>query len=96
MTQDVEKGRARIGAGAPADKNETGYGYFPPSEVSRESEPKPDPIRQALEAAFMDWYGSNYNILDVGLPGDVYDLRDKLNAAFANVSIWSCDAPKTE
>ncbi len=42
---------------------------------------------EALEGAFLDWYGYNFNILDDGGAGDVYGLFLTLNAAAWNASI---------
>ena len=41
-------------------------------------------LRLALEEVFQDWRADNHSALDAGLPGDVLDLRLRLNAASAN------------
>lgn len=51
----------------------------------KEVEVAPELFR-ALERAFYDWWAENGHALDNGVPGDVYDLRLRLNAAFANAS----------
>ncbi len=42
---------------------------------------------EALEGAFFDWYGCNFNILEDGGAGDVYGLFLTLNAAAWNARI---------
>jgi hypothetical protein len=72
------------GAGAP----ESGYGDFMEGLPSGGPIPADlaDPLRELLERAYHEWAGENYYALDVGLSGDVLDLRERLNAAFANAS----------
>jgi hypothetical protein len=48
----------------------------------------------ALEEAFIEWWGENDYLLRVGLPGDVVDLRLRLNAALANSLISALDVPR--
>jgi hypothetical protein len=49
---------------------------------------------EALNDAYYEWSGDNGYLLDVGLPGDLLDLRSRLNAAYANASISALDTPK--
>ena len=80
-------------AGAPGSS----YGDFPAGQPSGEvplPNPLPDPMREALEHVYYDWWGENYYALELGLPGDVLDLREKLNAAFAKASSSSLRAPR--
>lgn len=49
-------------------------------------------IKLALEDEFNDWRAENDYLLSTGLPGDVFDLRLRLNAAFAKAS---SSAPST-
>lgn len=51
-------------------------------------------IRLALEDEFNDWRAENDYLLSVGLPGDVSDLRFRLNAAFTKASMLSLDASR--
>jgi hypothetical protein len=51
-----------------------------------------DKIRLALEDEFYDWRSKNDYLLSVGLPGDVSDLRLRLNAAFAKALMVAPDA----
>jgi len=39
--------------------------------------------REALERVYYDWWAENDHALSLGAPGDVADLRFRLNAAFA-------------
>lgn len=48
---------------------------------------------EALEDAFRDWYGANYNLLEDGGTGDVYSLLLTLNAACWNASNSSGSKP---
>ncbi len=41
-------------------------------------------FRSALETAFYEWWAENDHALLNGAPGDVLDLRLRLNAAFPN------------
>ncbi len=50
--------------------------------------------RDAIEAAFHDWWARNSQYLAVGLPGDVLDLRLRLNAAAAKSYTSSFFAPR--
>ena len=43
-------------------------------------------IYSALEEEFSDWWANNYYLLEVGLCGDLLDLRLRLNAAFTKAS----------
>lgn len=58
------------------------------SSVDREDHSKsagaPAAVKEALESAYYDWWAENDSVLSSGLPGDVFDLRLRLNAAFAN------------
>lgn len=47
-------------------------------------------VISAAEEVFFDWLADNSSALDVGLPGDVYSLFEKLRHVFANASISSC------
>lgn len=49
---------------------------------------------EAMALEFRDWWSENAYLLDVGLTGDLDDLRFRLNAAFANSSISSIVTPK--
>jgi len=49
---------------------------------------------EAAEELFFGWWAKNGHFLSVGLPGDLVDLRLRLNAAFANLSISSSFASK--
>jgi hypothetical protein len=53
-----------------------------------------DLCRDALEIAYYDWWGDNHHALSLGAPGDVLDLRLRLNAAFANSLHSSLVKPK--
>ena len=86
-----EVSTAKGEAGAP----ESGYGDFSVDAVYVEpSSPLPDPLKEALERIYYDWSGENHYALEMGLPGDVLDLRDRLNAAFAKASSSSLLAPR--
>jgi hypothetical protein len=50
-------------------------------------------IRLALENEFNDWRAQNDYLLSTGLPGDVLDLRLRLNAAFAKASSSARSTP---
>jgi len=57
--------------------------------VSKDSEAAGTPehqIKAALVETFNDWAADNHYLLEVGLSGDVADLRSKLNAAVANLA----------
>jgi hypothetical protein len=49
--------------------------------------------KELLEREFYDWWAHNDYLLRVGLPGDVEDLRLRLNAAFAKSRRSSRGAP---
>jgi hypothetical protein len=79
----------RIEAGAPGSC----YGDLcaePPYSTVAEI----DPLRQALESVYYDWWGENDYLLSMGLPGDVLELRERLNAAFAKASSCSLVTPR--
>jgi hypothetical protein len=82
------------GAGAP----ESSYGDFmeglPSGDLIQAD--VTDPLRELLECAYHEWAGENYYALDAGLSGDVLDLRERLNAAFANAPSSSLVAPIAE
>ena len=96
-----EKGRHTSNALSKADEAgalESSYGDFFVGEALPSgdmSSPASDPLKEALEGAYYDWWGDNYHSLDVGMPGDVLDLRDKLNAAFAKASNSGRDTAPT-
>ncbi len=48
-------------------------------------------VQSALDGAFRDWISCNSQLIDYGLPGDLYDLRLRLNAAFTKALISTCD-----
>lgn len=50
------------------------------------SPPHPGAAPDEMTEAFFDWLAENHRFLDVGLPGDLLDLRSRLNAAFAKAS----------
>ncbi len=43
--------------------------------------PRSPELIEALRDAFLKWYGTNYNIIEDGGAGDVYDLLLTFNAA---------------
>ncbi len=91
-TSEVSAAKAEE-TGAPGSN----YGDFPAGQPSDEvtfPDSLPDPVREALERVYYDWWGENYYALELGLPGDVLDLREKLNAAFAKASSSSLLAPR--
>ena len=45
-----------------------------------------DPLRGAVDRVYYDWWADNDHALSLGLPGDVLELRERLNAAFAKAS----------
>lgn len=53
-----------------------------------------DPLREAVDRVFYDWWADNDHALSLGLPGDVLELRQRLNAAFAKASNCSLVAPR--
>jgi len=53
-----------------------------------------DPLREAVDRVYYDWWADNDHALSMGLPGDVLELRERLNAAFAKASNCSLVAPR--
>jgi hypothetical protein len=53
-----------------------------------------DLLREALDRIFYDWWADNDHALSLGLPGDVLELRERLNAAFAKSTSCSLEAPR--
>jgi hypothetical protein len=51
-------------------------------------------LRKELEREYYEWWAENDYLLRVGLPGDVTDLRLRLNAAFVKACNSSRVAPK--
>lgn len=60
-------------------------------EAAGAPEAPPPNVVEAMKNAFTDWWADNAYLLDVGLTGDLVDLRLRLNAAFANCSISSIE-----
>ncbi len=87
-----------IAAASPSDSGEAGapgsfYGNIcvePPYGTVTAV----NPLREALERTYYDWWAENCHALDMGLPGDVLDLRQRLNAAFAKFSNCALVAPR--
>ena len=52
-----------------------------------------EPLRDAIDRVFYDWWADNDHALSLGLPGDVLELRERLNAAFAKASNCELAAP---
>ncbi len=52
-------------------------------EAAGAPETPPPNVVEAMKNEFNDWWADNAYLLDVGLPGDLVDLRLRLNAAFA-------------
>jgi hypothetical protein len=53
-----------------------------------------DPLQGAVDRVFYDWWADNDHALSLGLPEDVLELRERLNAAFAKASSCSLVAPR--
>ncbi len=64
------------------------------SESTAMSASADDLLREALEAAFYNWWAENHEALSLGAAGDVLDLRLRLNAASANSLHSSLVCPK--
>jgi hypothetical protein len=51
-------------------------------------------LQGAVDRVFYDWWADNDHALSLGLPEDVLELRERLNAAFAKASSCSLVAPR--
>jgi hypothetical protein len=92
---------AHMGAASPVDSGDAGAsGYFYGDYGESCAEPsyctvaEIDPLREAVDRIYYDWWTDNDHSLSLGLPGDVLELRERLNAAFAKASYCILAAPR--
>jgi hypothetical protein len=62
------------------------HAHTSPEKHRPASRPPSDAEREAVEETFFDWWAENFHALEAGLPGDVLDLRLRLNAALTKAS----------